>query len=177
MNLWFRLIKILLAGTFAPRLKWDEPTQVHFRCWPTDLDINLHMTNSRYLALMDLARVNMMLRIGLWAWIRREGYAPVIASALVRFRRPVQPFEPITLITRFIGFDAKWMFIEHRMERRGELVCLTMVKAAFLSKSGPVAPKVIAQALGLSGEPPALPEWITAWLAVELAASKEGDRR
>ena len=116
MNLWFRLIKIMLLGYFAARVKWDEPTQVSFRCWPTDLDINLHMTNSRYLALMDLARVNMMLRSGLWAWIRREGYAPVIAGALVRFRRPIQPFELITLTTQFLGFDAKWIFIEHRME-------------------------------------------------------------
>ena len=177
MNLWFRLIKILLLGYFAPRVKWDDPTQVNFRCWPTDLDINLHMTNSRYLALMDLARVNMMLRMGLWAWIRREGYAPVIASALVRFRRPVQPFEHVTLTTQFLGFDAKWMFIEHRMERNGELVSLTIVKAAFLGKSGPVAPQKIAETFGMKDTQKPLPEWITAWLAAEHAASQEGERR
>ena len=172
MNLWFRLIKILLLGYFAKPVKWDEPTQVFFRCWPTDLDINLHMTNSRYLALMDLARLDMMLRMGLWAWIRRENYAPVIAGALVRFRRPVQPFERVTMTTRFLGFDAKWMFIEHRMERQGELVCLTIVKAAFLGKSGPVAPKKIAETFGMKDAPKPLPEWIAAWLAAEHAASQ-----
>ena len=78
MNLWFRLLKILLLGFLGKRVKWDAPTRVFFRVWPTDLDINLHMTNSRYLAMMDMARINMMLRTGLWQWIRREKSLPFL---------------------------------------------------------------------------------------------------
>ena len=175
MNLWFRLLKIMIFGLLGKPVPWDEPTQVFFRVWPTDLDINLHMTNSRYLAMMDLGRVNMLLRTGLWRWIRREKYAPVIAGAMVRFRRPVEPFAPIALKTRFLGWDTKWLFIEHRMERRGELVCLAVVKAAFVAKTGPVLPAIIAQQLGHSGEQKPLPEWIAKWLAAEHAASQGGE--
>jgi len=173
MNLWFRLIRILLSGTFAPQVAWDRPTQVHFRVWPTDLDINLHMTNSRYLALMDLGRTNLLLQSGLWKFIRQEKLAPVIAGSLVRFRRPINLFDRITLTTQVIGWDAKWMFIEHRLERRGELACQAIVKGVFVGKAGSVAPSVIAKGLGQDAASPPLPAWIAGWLAAEYAASRE----
>ena len=173
MNLWFRLIRILLGGFFAPHVAWDAVTQVSFRVWPSDLDINLHMTNSRYLALMDLGRMNLLLQSGLWKFIRCEKLAPVIAGSLVRFRRPLELFEPITLTTQVIGWDAKWMFIEHRLERRGELACQAIVKGVFVGKAGSVAPAVIAKGLGQEAESPPLPVWIAGWLAAEYAASRE----
>ena len=173
MNLWFRLIRILLSGIFAPHVAWDAPTQVHFRVWPSDLDINLHMTNSRYLALMDLGRTNLLFQSGLWSFIRREKLAPVIAGSLVRFRRPINLFDRITLTTQVIGWDAKWMFIEHRLERRGELACQAMVKGVFVGKAGSVAPSVIAKGLGQDATSPPLPAWIAGWLAAEYAASRE----
>jgi acyl-CoA thioesterase FadM len=173
MNLWFRLIRIFLSGIFAPHVAWDTPTQVYFRVWPTDLDINLHMTNSRYLALMDLGRTNLLLQSGLWKFIRQEKLAPVIAGSLVRFRRPINLFERITLTTQVIGWDAKWMFIEHRLERNGELACQAIVKGVFVGKAGSVSPAVIAKGLGQDATSPPLPGWIEAWLAVEYAASRE----
>ena len=173
MNLWFRLIRILFGGIFAPQVAWDAITQVHFRVWPSDLDINLHMTNSRYLALMDLGRTNLLLQSGLWKFIRKEKLAPVIAGSLVRFRRPLKLFEPITLTTQVIGWDAKWMFIEHRLERGGELACQAIVKGVFVGKAGSVAPEVIAKGLGQDTTSPPLPSWIAGWLAAEYAASRE----
>ena len=173
MNLWFRLIRIFLFGLFAPRVKWNAPTQVHFRVWPADLDINLHMTNSRYLALMDLGRVNLILQTGMGPMVWRDGLAPVIASSMVRFRRPVKPFERVTLITQVLGFDTKWLFIEHRLERDGELACHAIVKGAFIGKLGVVAPDRIAHEMGHVGPSPLLPDWITTWLAAEQAFSLE----
>jgi acyl-CoA thioesterase FadM len=176
MNLWFRLLKILPLGIFGKRVTWDALTQVFFRVWPADLDINLHMTNSRYLAMMDLARVKMMLRTGLWQWIRCKKMSPVTAGAMVCLRRPVAPFARVTLHTRFLGWDAKWMFIEHHMERRGELVCLAVVKAAFLGKHGPVLSGQIAGEFGHSGKQKPLPEWIAKWQAAEHAAAQAGEK-
>ena len=173
MNLWFRLIRILLGGIVAPHVAWDAVTQVYFRVWPSDLDINLHMPNSRYLALMDLGRTNLLLQSGLWKFIRREKLAPVIGGSLVRFRRPVNLFDRITLTTQVIGWDAKWMFIEHRLERRGELACQAIVKGVFVGKAGSVAPAVIAKGLGQDATSPLLPSWIAGWLAAEYAASRE----
>ena len=176
MNLWFRLFRILLSGMLAKKVNWFEPTQVAFRVWPTDLDINLHLTNSRYMALMDLARVDMLARTGLWRWIRERKLAPVVASAMVRFRRPIAPFARFTIMTRFIGWDTKWLFIEHRVECKGELVCLTAVKTAFLGKTGPIAPNDIVRDFGHTEVRKPLPDWIATWQAAEYAASQNGDK-
>ncbi|HBU98209.1 MAG TPA: thioesterase, partial [Thalassospira lucentensis] len=56
MNLIFRLIRVLILSLVRSRLDPLDPSVLHFRAWPFDLDINVHMTNSRYFALMDLGR-------------------------------------------------------------------------------------------------------------------------
>ena len=174
MNLWFRLIRIVLCGFFAKRVAWDAVTKVHFRVWPLDLDINLHMTNSRYLALMDLGRVNLIFQSGLWRLVRRDRLAPVLASSMVRFRRPVKPFARITVTTQVLGFDEKWLFIEHQILNGDELMCHGIVKSIFLSKAGAVAPSFMARELGYITPSPKLPEWIAAWQAAEQGAAQTG---
>ena len=39
MNLWLRLIGILLAARGAPRCDPTEPSRLDFRVMPTDLDV------------------------------------------------------------------------------------------------------------------------------------------
>jgi len=174
MNLWFRLIRILLGGFFVKRVAWNAVTHTSFRVWPLDLDVNLHMTNSRYLALMDLGRTNLIFQTGLTKLLWRDKLSPVIAGSMVRFRTPLRLFQRITLSTQVLGFDEKWMFIEHRLEHRGHLVCQAIVKGCFLGKHGVVAPEAIAREIGHQGPSPQLPDWIATWLAAEQAASQMG---
>jgi acyl-CoA thioesterase FadM len=174
MNLWFRLLKVLLQGLWRTRVRWDERTLLRFRVWPLDLDINMHMTNARYLALMDLGRLNLILQTGLGRLVVQERWGPVIASALVRFRRPLHLFEAFTLSTRIIGWDEKWIFIEHRIERGNTLVCHALVKGLFMSPRGAVPPERIARAIGHEGAAPPLPDWVKDWMAVEAAQTRFG---
>ena len=174
MNLWFRLIRIVLCGFFAKRVAWDDQTRVTFRVWPLDLDINLHMTNSRYLALMDLGRVNLIFQSGLWRIVWRDKLAPVLASSMVRFRRPVKPFARITVTTQVLGYDEKWMFIEHRILCGEEVMSHAVVRNLFIGKSGPVTPQALAQDMGYLGPSPQLPDWIATWQAAEQAAAQMG---
>jgi len=174
MNLWFRLIRVVIASLLAPTMRWDEKIVQHFRCWPLDLDFNLHMTNSRYQALMDLGRMALIVRGGLGKLMRRDGLMPVIAGSMIRFRRPIAPFERVTLLTQVLCWDAKWMFIEHRIEHDGELKCQAIVKAAFVGKNGTVPPAELARSLGHQQISPPLPDWITQWQQAELAAGGKG---
>jgi acyl-CoA thioesterase FadM len=169
MNLWPRLLRALLMALFRPRLDLADESRLHFRVWPTDLDFHVHMNNARYLAVMDLGRVDIILRGGLGCLAPRRRLQPVIAGAPVRFRRPPIPFERFTLRTRVIGWDAKWPFMEHRMERRGEPVCRVIVKALFLGRDGGVPPDRLADLLGHAEPSPALPRWVADGLAVEAA--------
>ena len=48
MNLWFRLIWLLLTRPFQPKLKPPfEASILPFRVWLHDLDTSLHMNNAR----------------------------------------------------------------------------------------------------------------------------------
>jgi len=49
MNLWFRLVWLLVSSRFGPRLEpLADPSRLGFRVWPHDLDTSLHMNNGRY---------------------------------------------------------------------------------------------------------------------------------
>ena len=45
MNLIFRLIRVVILSLLRPHLHPLDPSTLHFRAWPLDLDINVHMTN------------------------------------------------------------------------------------------------------------------------------------
>ena len=81
MNLWLRILFLLLATPFRPKL---EPpfgvSRLTFDVWPNDLDTNLHMNNGRYLTIMDLGRLDLTLRMGLAGHARRNGWMPRYSS-------------------------------------------------------------------------------------------------
>jgi acyl-CoA thioesterase FadM len=163
MNLWLRLFRVLLTSFFRPRLGFLEEGALRFRVSPLDLDVNLHMTNSRYLALMDLGRLDMIARSGLWRPMLRGRWSPVIAASQLRFRRPLAPFRPILLRTRLLTWDEKWLYIEHRIEAGGELACHAVVRAAFVRARKVVPPEEIAVSVGFDAAPPPAPGWLDAW--------------
>jgi acyl-CoA thioesterase FadM len=169
MNLWVRALKVWLASLFRAPLGITDESRITLRVWPNDLDVNVHMNNGRYLTIMDLGRLDMILRSGLARLVARRRLAPVLAGAQVRFRRSLGAFEQFTLRTQVLGWDAKWFFIEHRFERRGELVCLAVVRGAFLERGAAVSPAELVGFLGHDGASPPLPHWIADWQAVEAA--------
>ena len=88
MNLWFRLLWLLVTSRMRPRLDLPgEASVLPFRAWFHDLDTSLHMNNGRYLTLMDLGRVQLMIRAGMIPTIVRKRWTPVVGSSYMRHRR------------------------------------------------------------------------------------------
>ena len=56
MNLYFRIILVLIKSFFAKKISPLTSSTLSFRALPFDCDINLHLTNARYLSFMDLGR-------------------------------------------------------------------------------------------------------------------------
>ncbi|MCB1338775.1 MAG: thioesterase family protein [Maritimibacter sp.] len=138
---------------------------------PTDLDINLHMTNSRYFAFMDLGRMDLILRCGLGPALRRDGWAPVIGGCMVQFRRPLAPFERFELTTEVKGCDEKWLYIEHRFSSARGLACVASVRGAFLRRGAIVPPELVAARGGFRDHVGAVPDNLTAaWQGFRAAA-------
>ena len=114
MNLYFRLLKVLIALFWQKPLGIFEESRLHFRVWPGDLDVNLHMNNGRYLTLMDLGRTDMTGRIGLLRLMVKNKWRPVVAAQTIQFRRALQPFQRFELRTRFLTWRGEWLFLEQR---------------------------------------------------------------
>lgn len=151
MNLIFRLILQLIRCRFRPRQPLMEVVSLPLRVLPTDLDINLHLTNSRYLALMDLGRIEFMLRTGLMRGALRRRWLPVVAIASVKFRREINPFQRFTLHTRLLGWDEKWFYMEQRFETELGVAAIGVVKGLFRGPSGNVPTHELVALVGHEG--------------------------
>lgn len=125
-----------------------EQTTLHFRVWPTDLDINWHLTNSRYLALMDLGRIELLLRAGIFRRVLSRRWLPVVSIANVRYRRQINPFQPFSLHTRLLGWDEKWFYLEQRFETDSGLAAVGVVKGLFRSPQGNVPTTALLELVG-----------------------------
>jgi acyl-CoA thioesterase FadM len=116
MNLWLRVLSLILSAFWRPRLNpVSDTSRLTFRVWPHDLDTSLHMNNGRYWTLMDLGRTDIMIRSGLWRTILNQGWVPMVGAGQIRFRRELKPFRTFTLETRILTWLEGQAVIEHRL--------------------------------------------------------------
>jgi acyl-CoA thioesterase FadM len=186
MNLWFRLLCVLLAAPWRSRL--DPRTgisRLSFRVLPHDLDANLHMNNGRYLTIMDLGRIDFVLRSGLWRPLWRNGWAPIASAVVIRFRRELRPFEAYWLDTRIVAWSDTTAVMEQtfmpKSGRSGQAAARALMKAGFYERSSRsfVTVKRLISVLGIAeGEaesPPPTAE-VEAFLKAESALRRPADK-
>jgi acyl-CoA thioesterase FadM len=178
VNLWLRLLHLVVASFFRPRLDpAREVSHLAFRVWPHDLDTSLHMNNGRYWTIMDLGRADLLIRSGLWRAVLRHGWTPVVSAGQIRFRRELKAFRPFGLETRIVAWAETWFVVEHRLvtaARDGSdiLSAVALVRAGLYDRREksfvPVAR--MFEEIGIAGatSPQASPE-VAAFLAAEQA--------
>jgi acyl-CoA thioesterase FadM len=164
-----RYAKVFLRLGRRPRVRIEGDSTITFRVWPNDLDLNGHLTNSRYFALMDAARYDMVIRSGTWDAWRENGWFPVVASQRIRFRRSLRPWTRYTIRTRTLGWDERNLYIAQSFERGGEVCAEATIRAAILSKDGKrVSMQDLMVASGWKAPVPELPERVKLWVRSEL---------
>lgn len=159
---------------FEMALQWRRarlgPFEAHVSrhlCWPWDLDPFLELNNGRTLTLYDLGRVPLVARTGIVAALRRHGWGFAVAGASVRFRRRIRAFDRLTMLSRVLGWDERFLYIEQSLWRGAECCNHTLMRCAVTSGDGFVAPSRVAEAAGHAGAAPPLPHWVSAWSAAE----------
>ena len=173
MNLVFRLFKVLFRFFILPRrIGILEESRVRFRVWPSDLDTNGHMNNGRYLTLMDLGRLDLLLRTGAVRVAVKHRWYPVLAATQVRFRRPLNLFQKFEISTRIAGWDGKWVFLEQKIIRGDFVILHAYLKGVFVGKQGSVAITELLTRMGITQPPPPLPESLAGWLRAERAMAE-----
>ncbi len=170
MNLLLRLLLVVLRAALGRKLGADEASVLRLRVLPNDLDLNGHMNNGRFMTLMDLGRMDLMVRLGLLGHARRRRWAPLVGGAMIRYRRSLRLFQRFELHSRVIGWDDKWFVFEQRFESGGALCATALVRALFRAPGGNVPPAEVLQIGGFEPEARPLPEHIARWAEAEDAA-------
>lgn len=137
MNMPLRLLMLCLTWRRRPRHGLLDASRLRFRVRLGDLDIFLHMNNARYLALMDIGRVDHSLRCGFWQQIRSKGWHPVVAAERIRFFRSLKLFQTFWLETEIDSWDETRVYMEQRfLAPDGKIIAIGQIAARFLASDG-----------------------------------------
>ena len=173
MNMYLRLLLFLLRVRAKSRLGIWDTSHASFRVNLADLDVQRHMNNGRYLSIMDLGRMDLMLRSGFWKKVTDAGWYPVVAGQTITYRRSLTLGQRFDLATRVIGHDERWIYMEQVFRRGGTVIADAVVRARFLRTSGGSVD--VSEVLELVGQPPEgteLPDWVRDWNRESSAHSK-----
>ena len=147
MQLYCRLIWVYFYCRFRARSDLHTAIAIPLRVLPNDLDINAHMNNSRYLALMDLGRVAFMIRTGLFKTALKRKWSPIVANIDISFYKSLTPWESFTLTTELTNYDEKYFYLKQcfwaEVEGKKRLAAEASVKGLFLSPTGKVSSKEV----------------------------------
>lgn len=162
------VLRAMVAIAFVARAHWFksrlgsplEEAVLRRRAGLLDSDVNLHITNARYLSLADGGRFDLLARLGFFPLLVRHGFRTLIGTTCVRFRRAVPLFARYALRSRLLGWDEKWFYVEHRFDLDGRAAVLVLAKFLVAESRGRrLTPReALAQMMGEEPpEPPALP--------------------
>lgn len=165
MNLYLRLVALLARLPLRGRIALWDTSVTPFRVWPSDLDAIGHMNNAKYLALLDLGRIDLMMRSGFWARLNEQGWYPVVAAQTIRYRRSLMPWQKFTLHTRLIGSDDKALYFDHEFRVGDVVYARAVAQSRMLRKGGGhvSSAEVVALADGMPSME--LPAWVLTWAA------------
>lgn len=152
MNLIFRLLIVSIGSFFRSKLDVSDSGRISLRVLPNDLDLNFHMNNGRFLSVMDLGRIDLIIRMGMLKTLSSNGWYPVIGAIHTTFRKSLYLFERYDIVSKIVGWDEKWIYLSQTIERDGEEVATAVMKTLFMSENGKVATDDIARAIGEDGD-------------------------
>jgi acyl-CoA thioesterase FadM len=180
MSMFLRYLLMFAGALWGRRIEPLGESRLRLRVMPDDLDINLHMNNGRFLGLMDLGRFDLVIRMGVMRQARRRRWRPLVGSAMIRYRRSLEPFRSFDLVTRVLCWDDRWMVFEQRFERAGELMAVALVRALFRGPDGNVPSDDALRVTGYTGPRPPFPDHVSLWSEADdgswAAAAARSDR-
>jgi acyl-CoA thioesterase FadM len=159
-----RTLLLMIKSRTKPHQDFRKVGRITMRVMPNDLDLLRHVNNGIYLSLMDLGRMDLMLRSGQWQELGRRGWYPVAAAVTVSYRRSLQLWQKYVLETKVIGFDEKAMYVEQRFVRDNEVYAVGIMRGRFLKKSGgTVTVAELGELAGIDPSSMPIPGWMAAW--------------
>ena len=160
------IVNGLAQAVKGHRLKLTDTSEIHFRASVTDIDNFFEMNNGRILTLFDLGRTDLTIRTGLGKKLLRHGWGVVVAGSSIQYRKRVRWHDPITIKTRLVGIDARWIYIEQTMWVKGHATSMALIRAGVtnFATGKVIATDKVLDVLGLSGLDMPPEDWVQAWI-------------
>jgi acyl-CoA thioesterase FadM len=139
------------------------------------------LNNGRYLTLMDLGRLDVMVRSGLWREVLRHKWTPIASAITIRFQRELRPFQKFRLDTKLLCWDASLVVMEQTFvidggPRDGQVAARALFKGGLYDRKERKFVE-IARLMALLGvseiSPPATPE-VEAFLHADVQLKQAG---
>ena len=164
-----RFSRLAWLSTRAPKLPALDIYDVCFsprRVMIGDLDELRHMNNGAYLANLDHARQELVVRTGLWKRMRDAGMYPVVGAQAIAYRKSLELGQKYVIESRFLGLDDRAAYLEQRFVVDGEVYARAYVQGRFLfAKGGTVPMDELARVSGMDPVAHPIPEWLRDWAA------------
>lgn len=157
MRLRLRLLLLLISSIWRKPIRLLDESVLNLRVLPNDIDVR-KISNDRFLALMDLGRMDIAFRSGLLKSMFKNKWVPLATLDTIRFRYPLKAFQTYQLRTRIVWWDEKTGYFKQVFERKGRVVATGYVCATFLGSNGPIPPDDILAEIGQSSTKPSEPE-------------------
>ena len=167
MLLLVRFLFVILRSGFRSRIEPLGESVVRFTALPHDCDLNFHVNAGRYVSFMDVARIELIGRMRLLTKLLRRGWRPVMGGCIVRYRRSVLPFERFVIRSRVVGWDERWFYVEHVVEKDGAFCAIGHMRTVIRGKDGTIPPREVMAVLKVNVPSPELPKVIAEWRDLE----------
>lgn len=175
MNVIWRTLLVILRARLRRRVRPLVPSDVariRVTTLPTDIDLLRHMNNGRYLSLFDLGRWDLLIRTGIAAAMKSEGWYAVVSSETIIFRKSLKLWQRFDVETRFAGHDDRAFFLEHRAVVGGEIYARAIIRTRILRRSGgTVSHEELFAAIGRPEGLPEVEPWLHEWAAASALPS------
>ena len=144
-----RLFILFLSTMRLSKCGMDASDELNMRVWLTDIDLNFHMNNAKYLKAAQLGRVFYAKRTGLLSSLRKKRIGIVVVGTHITYHKSLATFSKYRLITKLIGCDEKWFYFEHRFEQQGKVATRVLVRMVFMVSGKRMSTEKAALELGL----------------------------
>jgi acyl-CoA thioesterase FadM len=114
MYVWFRLLRVAVTARRRGRFRMGDESRLRFRCLPSDIDMNFHLNNARYMMMADLGRMDIFFRSGLISTARRQGWAPLLGGLQVSYVREIRLWQRFEIVSSIETWEGSQIIGRHR---------------------------------------------------------------
>lgn len=159
-----RFIVVILQSLLSKKKGLLDDFELRFWAIPlVDTDFNRLFTQT-YALYMGLARWNFLFNSEFRTVAVNKAWVPVTTAETMTYTRSVKAFDRVRLVTRLIHWNDRRFYLEHIFYVNNKEYAHTYVEGLVRSPQGHLKPYEVFKELGVTKEPPPLPEALQGWI-------------